>query len=186
MVFRAFIAVNVEGRIMQPLAEALKGYHGNLKVVSLENLHLTLKFLGDTDEALVPDINAAIEDAVKDIHPFSIRIGGVGAFPNMNYIKVVWAGIGGGEPLVEMSRRLNESLKPMGFKKDKKGFSPHVTAARVKFLSDKKGFVDTLESFQDREFGEQMVDTIHLKKSVLTPSGPIYSIVSEVSLEQPK
>ncbi len=182
MAFRGFIAVDIEGSMLSSLADAVKGCDAKLKVVGLENIHLTLKFLGDTDEGLVQDISSIMMECVQGIEPFTIRIQDVGAFPNMNYIKVVWAGVKGGEPLISISQRLNDALSHFGFKKDKKRFSPHVTVARVKFIKDKKDFVQTLEGFKDRSFGEQAVDRIYLKKSLLTPQGPIYSVVSEVPL----
>ena len=183
MVFRAFIAVEVDGDMLRTLSKALGRCDANLKLVDLENVHLTLKFLGNTEEALIPDITAAIEDAASGIEPFTIQVKGVGAFPSTSYIKVVWAGVQGGEPLVEMARKLSQLLQPMGFKRDKKGFSPHVTLARVKSVRDKASLVNILEDFKNQEFGGQTIDSVHLKKSVLTPKGPIYSVVSEVGLQ---
>ena len=90
MVFRAFIAVPIGERPeLVEFESALRASGAHLKLVELENIHITLRFLGDTDEKLVDDIKGIMEESVKDIPPFRLKLMGVGAFPSLKYMKVV-------------------------------------------------------------------------------------------------
>jgi 2'-5' RNA ligase len=88
----------------------------------------------------------------------------------------------GAEPLGKMAVKINQGLEPLGFKPERKKFSPHVTIARVKGGRNKDKLVEVIRNNQDEEFGEVEVNRLILKKSVLTPKGPIYSDVVEVNL----
>ncbi len=183
MAFRAFISVDL------PVLESLKAFTeelrrtgASLKVVDVSQVHLTVKFLGDTEEALVPRIGDAMRASVAGIRPFTVRLAGTGAFPNLRRMNVVWVGMEGAEPLAEISRRLEESLEPLGYPRERRAFSPHVTIARVKGPRGLDDVRRVLEARARDAFGEASVDGIRLKKSVLTPKGPLYSTVGEVPL----
>ncbi len=176
MTFRAFIAVEVPvSNELEQFSSAVKDTKAPLKMVNLAKVHITLKFLGDIDESLVPDIEKVIKYAVSGIQPFTMNLKGTGAFPNLNRISVIWAGMENAEALGEIARKIDSGLKPLGLKPEKRKFSPHVTVARVKSSKNKDRLVDTINEFQNTEFGEVPVNKIILKKSVLTPQGPIYS-----------
>ena len=181
--FRAFIAVEL-GDGFQPdkLLDELKSFGRDLKTVEPDNMHATLKFLGDTDENSVDDIRKAMEESVLGTPPIDVEFHGVGVFPNMGYIRVVWAGMNGAEPLVEIAKRLESSLSKLGFKKERP-FSPHVTLARVKFLKDKKRMQELLRAHEDDDLGTARIERIVLKKSRLAPAGPTYSDVCEAALK---
>ncbi len=182
--FRGFIAVEVaSSRKLEEFSRAVKATDAPLKMVNLDNIHATQKFLGDTHEDLIPEIEKIMKDAVSGISPFTINIKGTGAFPNLNRLSVVWAGMEGAEPLGTIAEKLNTGLEPLGFRPERRKFSPHITVARVKGGRNKEKLVDIILKYQDTEFGEIQVDRIILKKSVLTPQGPIYSDVVEVKLE---
>jgi 2'-5' RNA ligase len=182
--FRGFIAVEVESSPrLEDFSRAIKATDAPLKMVKLDIIHVTLKFLGDTDEALIPEIEKVMKDATEGIQPFNVKIKGTGAFPNLNRISVVWAGMVNAESLGQIARKLNQGLEPLGFKPEKKRFSPHVTIARVKGGRNKDKVAEAIRSYENEEFSEVEVNRIVLKKSVLTPQGPIYSDVMEVSLE---
>ena len=180
---RSFIAVDI-GRIPELLkfVKALRGIDSDLKFVKLDNLHITLKFLGDIDEELVPEIESYMKKAVEGHEPFEIDLKGTGVFPNYRRISVVWAGLDRTEPLADIAEKLDSGLEMMGFRKERRGFSPHVTIARVGNTLDTIGLPETVRGFESTEFASFRVEKIILKKSELTPKGPIYSDVVVVEL----
>ncbi len=160
----------------------IKETGANVKLVEPENVHITLKFLGDTDESRIDEIDKIMKDAVKEIDPFNIQLEGAGVFPNQNYIKIIWMGIKQGEPIGLIARKIDEQLSKIGFKKEKRGFSPHLTIARVKSAKGKDGILHVIEKYRDVQFVDIRVDSIKLKKSDLTPKGPIYTTLIDVKL----
>ena len=184
MIFRAFIAIEVPvSSELENYSRAIKDTGAFLKIVNLTNVHITLKFLGDTEETLVPEIEEVIREAITDVQPFTMELKGAGAFPNLNRISVIWAGMENADALGEIARKINAGLEVLGFQPEKRKFSPHVTIARVKSSKNKDKLVEVIEQFRNTEFGEVPVNKIILKKSELTPQGPIYSNIIEAILE---
>lgn len=182
MTFRAFISVDLEPQPkLIEFSESLKGSNAPLKLVNLDIIHMTLKFLGDTEEGLVDNIEGIMKQSIQDVKPFDVKLKGTGAFPNLNYMKVVWVGLEGAEPLITISKTLDREISKLGFKKEKRGFRPHVTIARVKGPRNKDVLADVINDYKDAEFGVKRVDCIRLKKSVLHREGPTYSTVKEVT-----
>ena len=183
--FRAFIAADISpSRELMDVLGELRSSRADLKIVRPELLHVTLKFLGDTDEQLVEDIAARMRDSVSGIAPFRIRLSGMGAFPSLSNIRVVWVGILDGKPLEEIARRLDASIGELGFERDRKGFVPHLTLARARSGRNIANVQEILKRNAATDYGEYPVDKIALKKSVLSPQGPTYSVVREVVLGQ--
>ena len=184
MRFRAFISADMEPqpelvRLLQELRRTTPG----LKVVRPELMHVTLKFLGDTEESLVDDIAAAMTEAARQTAPLKVTLKGMGAFPSMSNIRVVWVGMEGGQTLAQIASRLDELLALKGFERDAKGFKPHLTVARARDGGGAQRVQELIRQNAATVFGEHTVDRILLKKSVLGPSGPTYSDVREVRLE---
>ena len=133
MAFRAFISVDLPRlELLVALTEELRGTGASLKLVDPDQVHLTLKFLGDTEEALVPRIVEAMRASAAGVAPFTVRIAGTGAFPNLRRMNVLWVGMSGAEPLVQIARGLGAGVEPLGYPREGRDFSPHVTIARVK------------------------------------------------------
>ena len=132
MPFRAFISADL-GRFPQVEAfhRALRDADGQLKLVDLELLHTTLKFLGDTDEALVPEIVQAIERATHGVPPVAVALRGTGVFPSPRRISVVWVGLEGAEALAGIAAKLERECEALGFRPERRRWEPHVTVARV-------------------------------------------------------
>lgn len=181
--FRGFIAIDIDvaPKVLE-FEKEIEQTGADVKLVEPENIHMTLKFLGDLDEELVDQIENIMKDAVKEIDPFTIKLNGTGVFPNKNYIKVVWIGIEDGQIIETIAKRIDEQLSTLGFKKEKRGFSPHLTLGRVKTAKNKERLVKTIEKYEDVEFGEFEINSIKLKKSDLTPKGPIYTTRVDVKL----
>jgi len=165
---------------LEEFSRLLKETGGQLKLVDLGMLHLTLKFLGNTEEALVPRIVGIMRESVTNIEPFTIHLHGTGAFPNMNYMNVIWVGVVNSEKLAAMAEFLNEELASLGFEKERRKFSAHLTLARVKGSRNKDKVQNLLKAWEGETFGEERIENIRLKKSVLSPEGPQYSTVEEV------
>jgi 2'-5' RNA ligase len=182
--FRAFISADLPPLPrVEALLQDLRAASRDLKLVSADHLHLTLKFLGNTEEGLVPEIISAMREASAGILPLNLRVRGTGAFPTLSRPKVIWIGIEGAEALGRMAKSLNEHLKALGFEAEQRGWSPHVTVARVRAS---RGLERVREILQDRaieEFAQVLIEEIRLKKSVLQPQGPQYTTVEAVRLE---
>jgi len=181
--FRGFIAIDIDS--FQKLVEferEIKNSGANLKLVEPENIHLTLKFLGDTDELLIDKIEEIMRESVKDIEPFSIKLKSAGVFPNERYIKVLWIGIQNGEIIGKIANKIDDKISDLGFKKEKRKFSVHLTIARVKSAKNKDKLMQIIEKYRDVEFTNIIVDSIKLKKSELTQKGPIYTTLKEIKL----
>lgn len=184
---RSFFAFDIEdNRIVRRISEVqgmLTNTGADLKTVSTKNVHLTIRFLGDIPVSMVD----GIYEEMKKIRfsPFKIEIRGLGAFPKLNYPRVIWAGIKRGADLLEdIFSQLEYGLIGLGFKKDYKGFSPHLTIARVRTGRNKARLVDLIMELEDYEFGIVNVDCLRLKKSDLTPRGPIYTNLREICGKQ--
>ncbi len=186
MTFRGFIAVDIPpSPPLESLANQLRTASASLKVVSTDQLHLTVKFLGDTEEGLVPEIVATIREACADLQPFPVTVRGTGAFPSLSRMNVVWVGIEGAQPIGRIAADLEASLEALGFAAERRPWKAHVTLARVKGHRDLDRVQRIVEVRRDEVFGSHQVDRVHLKKSVLTPGGAQYSVVATVVLGNP-
>ncbi len=184
---RSFIAFDLDDEtILRRLSEVqnkLANTGADLNFVKPQNIHITLRFLGDVSIGMVDSIYEEMQKV--SFAPFDIEIRGLGAFPNLNYVRVVWAGIQkGAEELKNVFNQLEPRLRRLGFKPDPKGFSPHLTIARVRTGRNKNELIQCIKDLEDYEFGVLKADCLRLKKSVLTPKGPIYSTIHEVKAEK--
>ncbi len=181
---RVFIAVDITSEQIKKLIEGIQKElirHGvDCKPVELENLHITLRFIGEVPQPLVNEITSKLRTVRYS--RFKVKIKGLGAFPSPQNPRVVWAGIAEGHrELIELHEIVEKLVGRYGVKDDKE-FSPHLTIARIRSSRNKHAVVQLLERYQDLEFGEQEVTSIKLKRSVLTPRGPIYTDLLEVPL----
>jgi len=151
----------------------------DLKIVEPKNIHITMRFLGD----ITLDTVEKIFDGMNKVQfvPFDVKICGVGAFPDVRYPRVVWAGITqGAEELRDIFNQLEPQLRTLGFAPDSKGFSPHLTIARVRSGRNKSELASFVGENSNYDFGTVRAACLRLKRSVLTPKGPIYSTLKEV------
>lgn len=181
-----FIAIDIGAlKSLVLLEKKLKGIEPKLRLVEPQNIHLTLKFLGETDESYIPLITDVITQSVKGKQPFQIKFKGIGVFPNFNYIKIIWIGIEvvkeGTSLIHSFTRKINEDLSRYGFPKDK-NLHPHITIARVKKLEHKKELQKFIIDASDCDFGLLEVTHLTLKKSILTPAGPIYENLVRIKI----
>jgi len=179
---RSFIAFDIgEASVLRNLAkvqDVLLGTGADLKIVKPENIHITLRFLGDVTAEMVDKIHN--EMGQVQFHPFEVNVKGVGVFPNPRHISVVWTGIReGANELRAIFDQLEPRLQALGFTPDSKGFSPHLTVARVRTGRNRDALAEQLRTLEGFEFGTVKAECLRLKRSVLTPQGPIYSVLRE-------
>jgi len=180
---RSFLALDIEDKsIIRRLLKVqgmLVNTGADLKLVKPQNIHLTVRFLGDIPLPMVD----AIHEEMKQLSfaLFDIELRGIGTFPKLSHPRVLWAGIRkGATELANVFEHLEPRLRGLGFKPDTKGFSPHLTIARVRTRRNKDRLAELVRELENYEFGTIKVDCLRLKKSDLTPRGPIYTNLREV------
>ena len=182
-VFRSFIAIDIDNeeilRRLMEAQESLVKTGARIKSIKQQNIHITIRFLGNIYPEMIDKVYNHME--MVSFIPFNARIQGAGAFPTSKYARIVWAGIQeGAEKMRSISEQLEPPLQKMGFKPNSRGFSPHITISRVRADHNKAELIRCIKDLANYEFGILKVCCVKLKKSVLTPSGPIYSTLKEV------
>jgi 2'-5' RNA ligase len=182
---RAFIAIELSDEMRSGLAQVqshLKYSGADVKWVEEDNIHLTLKFLGDIDEKKCAQIKNILDEISAAIKPFEINIKDIGAFPKIEFPRVIWAGLDkGAKESSEIAKKLDEGLSKIGFEKESRPFVAHVTIGRVRSAKNKatlKEKIETLGGLGVRNKGK-IVNSIALFQSTLTPSGSIYAKLHE-------
>ena len=183
-VVRAFLALDIsddiKGRLME-LEAAISGSGADVKLVERENLHVTLKFLGDINAEMVEKVSGVAKSST--VGKFLMQVKGSGVFPNQKMPRVLWAGVGEGSGKVtSIFSQLDTGIAKLGYPEER-NFTPHITVGRVKSLRNKDGLLEALNRFSSENFGEMMIDKIILKRSILSSSGPVYSNLKEVPLQ---
>lgn len=182
---RLFIAADLEPEIREklvPVQQVLD--RSGVKIVDNDNVHITLKFLGEVEDRRVEPIKEALRQ-IK-FNSFDIHVKGVGFFPSPNHIKVAWVGVEeGNNEMSNLANQIDDKMKKVGFKKEKKKFVAHATLARIKKINaqEREKMLKDLEPYLNQEFGWMNVDNFTLKKSELTPKGPVYSDLEIFELE---
>ena len=169
---RLFIAIEIPEEIKDYLCgiqQEIANSKNKIRLVNKGSMHLTLKFLGEVQPPKLDDIKNNLKKIT--FKPFSVVLDNIGVFPNEGYIRVVGVGLKPEEPVLELQKSIDENLKKL-FKKEE-DFKPHLTIARVKYIEDKKQFVDKLKRIK---VDNKKIDVNNFKlvKSTLTPNGPIY------------
>ena len=190
---RCFVAVDLNSEVVQGLREAQSELSRSLseaddstkvKWVSPEALHLTLKFLGDRiDVGVVPALEDALRQATRRRTAFHLQVKGVGAFPAAKSARVLWADLEAPPELDDLWQALEDRLEDVGFERERRSFTPHVTLGRVKDRDVKPDLSGALESFKERDFGSTPVGSVVLYQSTLTPTGPRYEALTRAQLE---
>lgn len=172
---RLFIAVELPDEIKQNIEKLiveLKGVEGSVRWVETDNLHLTLKFLGEVAAEKKEGLLGWIEEKAKGTGNFKIELRGTGTFPEGKHPKVIWVGVeSGSEQLAKLAQLLGE-----------KEFVAHVTIGRIKNDKGVDQLQEKLAELKDTKFGAAQVGSIFVIKSTLTPNGPLYEKIKEVKL----
>ncbi|PSQ31865.1 RNA 2',3'-cyclic phosphodiesterase [Halobacteriales archaeon QS_9_67_15] len=182
---RLFVSVDLDG-LADEVASVQAQFDGasGLQFTDPDRTHVTLKFLGDTDADRIPTLVDELEGAVTAaaVDPFEVAFGGLGVFPSLDYISVVWVGTrSGGERLTRLHEAIEDRTTALGFDAEDHEFTPHVTVARMGHAGGKEQ-VQQLVRERDPEVGALAVDDIRLKESVLGTDGPSYETVERIPL----
>lgn len=174
---RTFVAVPISEALIQSASdyqEYLKRLEAPVRWVRPENLHVTLKFLGDMDPARISGVTFAVRAALASETSFTAALGGSGVFPNSRSPRVVWMGFEqGASRLSRLANRVDSAVAGLGFERETRDFRPHVTLGRVK---SNKGIAPLLNTLEINPFegGKMSVEEVWLMKSTLTPEGAVY------------
>jgi len=184
---RTFIAIEIPDNIRQQivaLQTELKTLGGKITWVRPENLHLTLKFLGDTDEDIIETIIEKLSDIISGFAEFEITSKGVGVFPNWKRARIIWLGTSGADEILKkLVQQINQQLIDFGFEPEKRPFSGHLTLGRVR---DSRGLEPVLKRIEQTdcfEAGKFLATDILFIKSVLTSQGPIYTPLKKIKIK---
>ncbi|MGD8869519.1 MAG: RNA 2',3'-cyclic phosphodiesterase [Gemmatimonadales bacterium] len=184
---RVFVAINLseqEKARLEAAARPLFESRFPVRWIAPQNVHLTLKFLGEVAEDRVPDISAAVEDAGGGVEAFDLAVGGFGAFPTLRRPQVVWAGIEVSAPLSDLQGRVESALVALGFERERRRFHPHLTLGRARKHSRPKDFEGFDELVSQLAYEDSYrVAAVDVMRSQLKPSGAAYSVVHSVPLE---
>jgi len=187
---RAFIAFPLPELISTRICdiqERLKSYRLPVRWVKPENVHLTLKFLGEISLSTIDGIAEVIEATVRDFSPLILFTNGLGVFPGIKKPRVIWIGISGDiKPLSEIQANLETNLEIKGFAKENRPFKSHLTLGRVKGDIHPENLIDILRSFSDFSSEPFEAGELVLYKSELKPSGALYTKLQTVYLDGPK
>jgi len=175
---RTFISVNIDNReTLENLVatqKTLNATGADIKTVEPENIHITLKFLGEIPETQVQRVKEKIIEI--SFTPIKLEIEEIGVFPNHRRPRVIWAGVKGEiEQLRQVFKELEEKLQTIGIKKERRRFQPHITIGRVRGGRNRENLLHELLQLQNTRYGEIIVNHISFMKSELTRQGPIYT-----------
>jgi len=182
---RLFIALLLPEEAKNYLSELLadlKPRGRGVKWVNPHNLHLTLKFIGDRPQKDVDIISDKLSSAIAGQSKFSIVFKGCGGFPNLHSPRVLWVGLDGAQPAVDMAAKIDKSLTPLGISPEKRPFSPHLTLGRVKAFGQLSDITDYMSAI-NLNWPAVTLEKVALVKSTLTPDGPIYENLKQFELK---
>jgi 2'-5' RNA ligase len=182
-IVRAFLSISIENQSLlsriQNIQQKLDLTAAKMKITERENIHFTLHFFGDTPLAQLNQIQACLERIVID--PYEIEVAGVGAFPNKLHPRIVWIGVtSNASKILNLKNEIDSSLVELGYKPEKRKYTPHATIARVRHVNDSKRLASNLDSLANEVMGTMTIMKIKMMKSTLTPSGPNYDTLWEI------
>ncbi len=184
---RTFIAIDLGKTIRDRLVSLQENFAkitSGVKWVEPQNLHLTLLFLGEVDDREIPAVCRAAEEVTQPLAAFPISVEGAGCFPNPRRPHSLWVGVGNG---VQETCVLHDALEPpllaLGcYRREERKFTPHVTLGRIRSVQAPAGFGQALAKYQAWKAGDAHVREVHVMSSELTPSGPVYTVLSRAKL----
>src|SRR5512143_4317036 len=184
---RTIIAIEIPAEIKKEMAKVqdeLKRSGADAGWTRPEGIHLTLKFLGEVPEAKIEEIKNALVQAAEATSRFRLKIAGAGAFPNPKNPRVVWLGVSGDiDKLSTLQGSVEKSMTAMGFDREERAFSPHLTLARIKYLRPRYSWQTAIDSIRDIRLAEFDVNQVSLMKSYIKPSGAVYTEIGRARLK---
>ena len=185
---RSFVAIELSPDIraqIEKIQNELKGSAADVRWVRSGGIHLTLKFLGGIQEEKIPEIASVLTQCAAKTDSFNLTIRSLGAFPNATNPKVIWIGVEDESGrLLKAQQSIEKNLAAIGFKEEKRAFTPHLTLGRLKSPRGKRAVCRQLESSGECSCGTLAVTEICLFKSDLKPSGAVYTKLKTFPLSE--
>jgi 2'-5' RNA ligase len=183
---RLFVSVDLPEELAEPVAALQEQFAdaSGLNFTDPTQAHVTLKFLGEVEQSRLEAVTRAVADGVDraDVEPFDVQYGGLGVFPSLDYISVVWLGVQqGGAELTRLHEGIERETTAVGFDPEDHEFTPHVTLARMDHAGGKE-LVQELVRSEEPTVGEAHVEEVRLTESELASDGPVYSTVERFPL----
>lgn len=185
---RSFIALELSEDVRRQLTnllELLTQTYAAVKWVEPENLHLTLKFIGEVAEEEVEAIVGALKTVAQMTEPFSFTVKGVGGFPDLRRPRVLWVGVEKTPPLMRLQQLVERAMEQLGYAPEGRTYHPHVTIGRVKSLSGIEKIRAILNQYIDFDFGSVPVNHMILFRSDLSRDGPTYTPLALLPFTKP-
>jgi 2'-5' RNA ligase len=180
---RTFIAIELSEEIKSSLINIqshLKYSAADVKWVDKDNIHLTLKFLGEIDEAKYGAVKSILDEIARSTKSFEISLKDIGAFPNIDHPRVIWVGLEKGAiASTELAAKIDEELSKIRFDKEARPFAAHLTIGRVRSPKNKQALKEKAANYTPQVTSPQLISSIILFKSQLTPTGSIYTKLHE-------
>jgi len=183
---RTFIAAGITEPVRKEILKiqsALASLSLDAKWVEKENIHITLKFLGEVADKDIMGVISAVRDACAAEDSFYVHISSVGVFPDMKRPRVIWVGVSdGADEIRKLSGEIESSLVPLGFEKERREFSPHLTIGRVRSLRNTEKLGEGIGKIAHTDCGRMILDEVLIMRSDLTGQGPVYSVLERAGL----
>jgi 2'-5' RNA ligase len=174
---RLFVAMDIPGDVraaLSAIVAKLRPICPKARWTRIEGLHVTLKFIGETPDARVPEIRSALA-LIAPRPPIAIHFRGLGFFPNAKWPRVFWAGVESGQDLAALAAAVEAALHPLSVAREDRAFAPHLTLARFDPPRSQDALQSSLEKLGALEFGGVTANEFHLYQSVLKRGGAEYT-----------
>lgn len=184
---RTFVAIKIHtGEKMRMILDHLKKILSGEKIkwVDPEIMHITIAFLGDTDEKIIPSITGIIKQTAHDSPAFELIFRGTGVFKNLRDPRVIWIGTEANPVLQNIKIRIEDELAGFGFKKENREFRPHLTLGRIKWIKNTLALEKAIQLYKDQEVQRELISELIYYESILKPEGPVYLPILNVSLQK--
>jgi RNA 2',3'-cyclic 3'-phosphodiesterase len=191
-VIRTFIAIELPETIQQQLVLISKQLQavmpaGSVRWVAVQNIHITLKFLGEISTGQIDQLTQALSIEVTRHPIFQVSVEGLGAFPNVHRPRIIWVGIKAPPELYELQKGIDTETARLGYPSEEREFSPHLTLGRISHnasVDDVRKIGEGIVSIKVNKLGFLKADRVHLFKSDLQPRGPIYTNLFSIPLNE--
>ncbi|MBI5039489.1 MAG: RNA 2',3'-cyclic phosphodiesterase [Nitrospirae bacterium] len=184
---RCFISITLPAEIkrgMMAIQGRLRASGADVSWTRPEGMHLTLKFLGEVEEKMLPEMEAALSAAVRGRSPFSLKVSGIGTFPDLRRPRVIWIGLREhGNNLIRLQRGVEEEFNKIGFSSEGREFTPHITLGRIRSQRHVEKLLSLIEKERDVELNGFDASCVHLMQSQLRPTGAVYTERYSVELQ---
>jgi len=184
---RTFIAIKIPSdEKMRTVLDHFKQTLSEEKIkwVDTEIMHITLVFLGDTDEKILPSIFEKIKRISLDYSPFELVFRSAGIFKNIRDPRVIWIGTDTNRVLQDIKLRMDDELSGYGFEKENREFRPHLTLGRIKWIRNIPALEEVIQLYKDQELQRALINEIIFYESILKPEGPVYIPIINLPLLQ--